>query len=60
MDVLPLIWRYISPRNNKLWQTEIRDIYATLDVHGGEVFAESVDYFRTCWFVKLFERYAPL
>ena len=34
MDVLPLIWRYISPRNNKHWQTEIRDTYATLDVHG--------------------------
>lgn len=27
---------------------------------GGEIFAESIDYFRTCWFIKLFERYAPL
>jgi len=60
MDILPLVWRSLIPTFNSLWRTEIRDVYATLDVHGGETFAESIDYFRNSWFIKLFEKYAPL
>mmetsp|Transcript_85 Transcript_85/g.17 ORF Transcript_85/g.17 Transcript_85/m.17 type:complete len:122 (+) Transcript_85:317-682(+) len=40
--------------HNKLWYSECLDNYATLDVQGGEAYAESIDKFRVNWWVKYF------
>lgn len=45
--------------HNSFWRREHFDNYATLDVVGGEAYAESMDRFRTNWFVKYFEKLAP-
>lgn len=45
--------------HNKLWYNEVLDNFSTLDVHGGEAYAESIDKFRSDWWVKYFEKLAP-
>lgn len=45
--------------HNSFWKKEQEDIYNTLSVHGGEVFAESIDRNRANWFVSYFERLCP-
>lgn len=55
MDILNLFLNGSFVGNkNKLWYNEILDNYATLDVHGGEAYAESIDRFRANWWVKYF------
>lgn len=43
-----------ATNKNKLWYSECLDNYASLDVHGGEAYAESIDRFRANWWVKYF------
>ena len=50
---------YNGREHNKLWYGEFLDHYAMLEVHGGETFAESMDYYRLNWFIKWFEKIAP-
>jgi len=40
--------------HNKLWYSEIMDNFGTIDVHGGEAYAESIDKFRANWWVRYF------
>jgi len=59
MDLIPLLYRAFYSLHNKLWKTEFQDNFRLLKVQGGETFAELMDRYRTNWFVKLFEKYAP-
>lgn len=59
MDPISLFYNGCMALHNKLWRSEYIDTYSIYDVHGGEAFAESVDFFRLNWFIKLFEKYAP-
>ena len=45
--------------HNSFWRREHFDAYETLDVVGSEAYAESIDRYRTNWFVKYFEKLAP-
>lgn len=51
LDPFILFYNYSICKNNSLWKREFFDVNASLDVHGGEAFAESVDRFRSNWFV---------
>jgi len=59
MDILPLVYRWVNALHNQLWRTEYHDTYRLMDRLGGEAFAENIDRYRTNWFIKLFEKYAP-
>lgn len=55
MDVINLFRNgSFATSKNKLWYSECHDNYASLDVHGGETYAESIDRFRINWWVKYF------
>eukprot|EP01016_Furgasonia_blochmanni_P050714 TRINITY_DN787_c0_g1_i2.p1 TRINITY_DN787_c0_g1~~TRINITY_DN787_c0_g1_i2.p1 ORF type:complete len:497 (-),score=170.05 TRINITY_DN787_c0_g1_i2:700-2190(-) len=60
MDLLPFFVRSYRAINNKLWDREAKDTWKLLETVGGEAFAENIDKFRANWFVKLFEKMAPL
>lgn len=60
MDALPFAWRIYRSTKSRLWSNEDHDQSALLEVLGGEAFAEIVDRNRINWFVKQFERAAPL
>jgi len=60
MDLIPLLYRAGISLHNKLWKTEHQDIFRLLKTQGGENFAELLDKHRVSWFIKLFEKYAPL
>ena len=60
MNPISLLYNTINNGNgNVLWRGEHHDLYASLDVNGGSSFAESLDSYRTSWFVKYFEKIAP-
>lgn len=55
MDIVNLFRNGAFAMNhNKLWYSECLDNFATLDVQGGEAYAESIDKFRCAWWVKYF------
>lgn len=60
MAFFPIFVRLRHALKNRLWVNERRDIYALLDVAGGETFAECLDSYKVSWFIKFFEKVAPL
>lgn len=55
MDIVNLFRNGAFALNkNKLWYSESLDNFNSIDVHGGETYAESIDRFRANWWVKYF------
>jgi len=61
LNFLQFLWRwYYSNRKIRFWKWEWLDEISTMTVNGGENYAEIIDDYRVSWWVKLFEKTAPL
>jgi len=59
MYLVPLLYRFMTVKNNTFWSKEFEAYFGQMDVHGIKNFAESVDDVVINWFIKMLEKLAP-
>jgi len=59
MDVIFLLYRYLTAFTNNYWKNEAKDIWGMMSTHSFGGFTETVDENMINWFINYFEKLAP-